>query len=129
MILFLTARTIIRIFGGLKIKRLASLTSPSSLNERTLGEAGEEQIKHALAVAHATTAAAEAAVTTALVAAEIVQFTRTRQYNHQYVNDMEEFSVIIVQGEAPQSNYQCVRESMNLLPLEFSLPFGVTFCV
>ena len=44
LILFLTARTIIRIFGGLKIKTLALLTSPSSLNERTLGEAGEEQI-------------------------------------------------------------------------------------
>ena len=66
--------------------------------------------KHALVVAHATTAAAEAAVTTALVAAEIVQFTRTPQYNHQCVNDMEEFSVIRVQGEAPQCNYQCVRE-------------------
>ena len=47
------------------------LTAPSSLNERNLGEDEEEQIKHALAVAHATIAAAEAAVTTALVAAEI----------------------------------------------------------
>uniref|UniRef100_A0A7N2LD27 Uncharacterized protein n=1 Tax=Quercus lobata TaxID=97700 RepID=A0A7N2LD27_QUELO len=116
------------IFGGLKIKRLASLTAPSSLNERNLGEAEEEQIKHALAVAHANIAAAEAAVTTALVAAEIVWFTSTPQYNHQCVNEVEG-SVIRVQGEAPQSNYQCVRESMNLLPLEFSLPFGVTFCV
>ena len=109
MILFLTARTIIRIFGGLKIKRLALLASPSSLNERTLGEAGEEQIKHALAVAHATIAAAEAAVKTVLVAAEIVWFTSTPQYNHQCVNEVEG-SVIGVQGEAPQSNYQCVRE-------------------
>ncbi|XP_050281702.1 putative disease resistance RPP13-like protein 1 [Quercus robur] len=71
-----------RIFGGLKIKRLASLTAPSSLNERNLGEAEEEQIKHALAMAHATIAAAEAAGTTALVAAEIVWFTSTPQYNH-----------------------------------------------
>uniref|UniRef100_A0A7N2R2H5 Uncharacterized protein n=1 Tax=Quercus lobata TaxID=97700 RepID=A0A7N2R2H5_QUELO len=98
------------IFGGLKIKRLSLLTAPSSLNEKNLGEAEKELIKHALAVAHATTAAAEVAVTTALVAAEIVQFTRTLQYNHQCVNDMEEFSVIRVQGEAPQSNYQCMRE-------------------
>uniref|UniRef100_A0A7N2LC97 Uncharacterized protein n=1 Tax=Quercus lobata TaxID=97700 RepID=A0A7N2LC97_QUELO len=97
------------IFGGLKIKSLASLTAPSSLNERNLGEAEEEQIKHALAVAHATTAAAEAAVTTALVAVEIVWFTSTPQYNHQCVNEVEG-SVIRVQGEAPQSNYQCVRE-------------------
>ena len=80
-------------------------------------------------MAHATIAAAEAAVTTALVAAEIVWFTSTPQYNHhQCVNEVEG-SVIRVQGEALQSNYQCVRESMNLLPLEFSLPFGVTFCV
>ena len=79
-------------------------------------------------MAHATIAAAEAAVTTALVDAEIVQFTNTPQYNHQCVNEVEG-SVIRVQGEAPQSNYQCVRESMNLLPLEFSLPFEVTFCV
>ena len=100
------------------------LTAPSSLNERNLGEAEEEQIKHALAVAHATIAAAEAAVTTALVAAEIVWFTSTPQYNHQCVNEVEG-SVIRVQGEAPQSNYQCVRESMNLLPLEFSLPLGI----
>ncbi|KAF3954620.1 hypothetical protein CMV_020052 [Castanea mollissima] len=98
------------IFGGLKIKRLSLLTAPSSLNERNLDEAEEELIKHALAVAHATKAAAEAAVTTALVASEIVQFTSTPQYNHQCVNDVEEFSVIRVQGEAPQSNYQCVRE-------------------
>ncbi|KAF3968478.1 hypothetical protein CMV_007633 [Castanea mollissima] len=99
-----------RIFGGLKIKRLSLLTAPSSLNERNLDEAEEELIKHALAVAHATKAAAEAAVTTALVASEIVQFTSTPQYNHQCVNDVEEFSVIRVQGEASQSNYQCVRE-------------------
>ena len=84
------------------------LTAPSSLNERTLGEAGEEQIKHALAVAHATTAAAEAAVMTALIAVAVVQFTP--QYNHQCVNEVEEFSVIRVQGEAPQSNHHCVRE-------------------
>ncbi|KAM3733809.1 hypothetical protein ACB098_11G166000 [Castanea mollissima] len=98
------------IFGGLKIKRLSLLTAPSSLNKRNLDEAEEELIKHALAVAHATKAAAEAAVTTALVASKIVQFTSTPQYNHQCVNDVEEFSVIRVQGEAPQSNYQCVRE-------------------
>ena len=102
------------------------LTAPSSLNERNLGEAEEELIKHALAVAYATKAAAEAAVTTALVDAEIVQFTSTPQYNHQCVNELEVFSVIRVQGEAPQCNYQCMREkSMNLLPPEFSLPLGV----
>ncbi|XP_075645777.1 uncharacterized protein LOC142616910 [Castanea sativa] len=98
------------IFGGLKIKRLSSLTTPSSLNERSLGEAEEELIKNALTVAHAATAAAEEAITTALVDAEIVQFTSTPQYNHQCVNELEVFSVIRLQGEAPQCNYQCMRE-------------------
>ncbi|KAF3952045.1 hypothetical protein CMV_022359 [Castanea mollissima] len=74
---------------------------------------------------HAATAAAEAAVTTALVDAEIVQFTSTPQYNHQRVNELEVFSVIRVQDEAPQCNYQCMREILNLLPPEFSLPLGV----
>ncbi|GMY22593.1 protein IQ-DOMAIN 14 [Fagus crenata] len=91
------------IFGGLRIKRLASLTAPSSLNERSLGEAEEEQIKHALAVAQTTT-------TTAQVAAEVVQFTSTAQSNHQCENEVEEFSVIRVQGEAPQYNHQYERE-------------------
>ena len=59
-------------------------------------------------MAHSTTAAAEAAVTTALIAVAVVQFTP--QYNHQCVNEVEEFSVIRVQGEAPQSNHHCVRE-------------------
>ncbi|KAF3952046.1 hypothetical protein CMV_022360 [Castanea mollissima] len=63
------------IFGGLKIKRSASLTAPSSLNEIIL------------------------------VASEVFQFTSTPRYDHQCVNEVEEFSVIRVQGEAPQSNH------------------------
>ena len=80
-------------FWRLKIKRLASLIAPLSLNERSLGEVGEEQIKLALAVAHALTAAADASITTAQVATEV-----------------EEFSVIRFQGKAPQSNHQCQTE-------------------
>ena len=69
-------------FGRLKIKRLASLTAPSSLS---LGEAEEEeQSKHALTVALATTAAAD------------VQSADE--------NEKEEFSVIKVEADAPQSN-------------------------
>ena len=56
-------------------------------------------------MAHATTAAAEAVVTTALVASEAFQFTSTPQYDHQCVHEVEEFSVIRVQGEAPLSNH------------------------
>ncbi|KAF3954617.1 hypothetical protein CMV_020050 [Castanea mollissima] len=86
-------------FWRLKIKRLASLTAPLSLNERSLGEAGEEQIKLALAVAHALTAAADASITTAQVATEVKPLSPT-------IN---------------------VRpKSINLLPLEFSLPFRDT---
>ena len=97
-------------FWRLKIKRLASLTAPLSLNESSLGEAGEEQIKLALAVAHALTAAADASITTAQVATEVVWFTSTPQSSHQCENEVEEFSVIRFQGEAPQSNHQCQTE-------------------
>ena len=98
-------------FWRLKIKRLASLTAPLSLNERSLGEAGEEQIKLALVVAHAlTAAAADASITTAQVATEVVWFTSTPQSSHQCENEVEEFSVIRFQGEAPQSNHQCRTE-------------------
>ncbi|KAM3733810.1 hypothetical protein ACB098_11G166100 [Castanea mollissima] len=95
------------IFGGLKIKRLSLLTAPSSLNERSLGEAEEELIKNALTVAHAATAAAEEAITTALVDAEIVY---TPQSSHQCESEVEEFSVIRFQGGAPQSNHICQTE-------------------
>jgi hypothetical protein len=73
-------------FGRLKIKRLASLTAPSSLS---LGEAEEEeQSKHALTVALATTAAADV-----LSADE---------------NEKEEFSVI-KEADAPQSNREILE--------------------
>ena len=98
-------------FWRLKIKRLASLTAPLSLNERSLDEAGEEQIKLALALAHAlTAAAADASITIAQVATEVVWFTSTPQSSHQCENEVEEFSVIRFQGEAPQSNHQCQTE-------------------
>lgn len=75
-------------FGRLKIKRLASLTAPSSLS---LGEAEEEQEqgKHALTAALATTAAADV-----LSADE---------------NEKEEFSVIKVEADAPQSNREILE--------------------
>ncbi|KAK7857578.1 hypothetical protein CFP56_017139 [Quercus suber] len=107
----LTARTIIRIFW------LASLTAPLSLNERSLGEAGEEQIKFALAVAHALIAAADASITTTQV--EVVWFTSMPQSSHQCENEVEEFSPL-----SPTINVR--QKSINLLPLEFSLPFRDT---
>ncbi|KAF3950337.1 hypothetical protein CMV_023897 [Castanea mollissima] len=59
----------------------------------------EEQIKLALAVAHALTAAADASITTAQVATEVVWFTSTPQSSHQCENEVEEFSVIRFQGK------------------------------
>lgn len=74
-------------FGRLKIKRLASLTAPSSLS---LGEAEEaEQSKHALTVALDASAAAEV-----LSADE---------------NEKQEFSVIKVEADAPQSNREILE--------------------
>ncbi|KAK4592091.1 hypothetical protein RGQ29_016543 [Quercus rubra] len=111
------------IFGGLKIKRLASLTAPSSLNERSIGEAEEEQIKHALTVAHASTAADEVAVTTAQVAAEVVEFIGNPQSDHQYEHEVKEFSDIRVQGEATQSNHQCERETLEFVATRIQSAF------
>ena len=53
---------------------------------------------------------AQTATTTAQVAAEVVQFTNTAQSNYQCENEVEEFSVIRVQGEAPQYSHQYERE-------------------
>ena len=63
-------------------------------------------------MAHALTAsaAADASITTAQVATEVVWFTSTPQSSHQCENEVEEFSVIRFQGEAPQSNHQCQTE-------------------
>ncbi|KAK9912954.1 hypothetical protein M0R45_036786 [Rubus argutus] len=71
-------------FGRLKIKRPPSLTAPappSPLKERTLDEAEEEQSRHALNVAIASTAAAEAAVAAAHAAAEVVWLTGLKARN------------------------------------------------
>lgn len=61
------------IFGRLKTKQLPT----SSVSQRTLIEANEEQRKHAMVVAVATAAAAEAAVSAAHAAAEVVRLTST----------------------------------------------------
>jgi hypothetical protein len=74
-------------FGRLKIKRLASLTAPSTLS---LDEAEEEQSKHAPTVALATTAVAE----------EVLSADE---------HEKEEFSVIKVEADAPQSNREILE--------------------
>lgn len=100
-------------FQRLKIKRLASLAPPSPLEERTLSEAEEEQIKHslsvaiasaadeeqskhALSVAIASTAAAEAAAD-AHIAAEVFQLTSTPQSTHQYEEKTQQIAAIKIQ--------------------------------
>ncbi|XP_021887426.1 protein IQ-DOMAIN 14 isoform X4 [Carica papaya] len=67
------------IFGRLSSKRLASIQAPpSSTRERSVSDqAEEEQNRHALEVAIASTAAAEAALAAAQVAAEVVVLTST----------------------------------------------------
>ncbi|XP_062174909.1 protein IQ-DOMAIN 11 [Alnus glutinosa] len=74
-------------FGRLKIKRLASLTAPSTLS---LDEAEEEQSNHAPTVALATTAVAE----------EVLSADE---------HEKEEFSVIKVEADAPQSNREILE--------------------
>ncbi|KAB1224931.1 Protein IQ-DOMAIN 14 [Morella rubra] len=98
------------ILGRLKKERLASLTAPSSVKERSVGEAEEEQSKHALAVALATTAAAEAAVAAAQAAAEVVRFTGDSQSDHQCENEREDSSVIKVRADTSHTIYLYEKE-------------------
>lgn len=98
------------ILGRLKKERLASLTAPSSVKERSVGEAEEEQSKHALAVALATTAAAEAAVAAAQAAAEVVRFTGNSQSDHQCENEREDSSVIKVRADTSHTIYLYEKE-------------------
>ncbi|KAF5469782.1 hypothetical protein F2P56_010345 [Juglans regia] len=99
------------IFGRFKTKRLPSLTAPTSLKERSLCEAEEEQSKHALAVALASAAAAEAAVAAAqAAAAEVVRLTGASQSDHQFEYETKELSVIKLRADAPSSHYQYKKE-------------------
>ncbi|PON47923.1 IQ motif, EF-hand binding site [Parasponia andersonii] len=69
-----------RDLGRLEIKQYPALMA----SRRTLSEAAEEQKKHALNVAMATTAAAEAAVVAAQAAAEVVRLTGASEYCYPF---------------------------------------------
>ncbi|KAK9283849.1 hypothetical protein L1049_012103 [Liquidambar formosana] len=109
------------VFQGSKIKRLASLAPPSASKEKTLGEAEEEQSKHAVTVAIATAAAAEAAVAAAQVAAEVVRLTNTP--THSFEEETGEFSAIKIQSASPQSTDQCEREIQELAAVKIQTAF------
>ncbi|KAL6129669.1 hypothetical protein ACLB2K_073018 [Fragaria x ananassa] len=97
------------VFGRLKIKRLPSTTAPappSPLKEKTLNEAEEEQSKHDLNVAIASTAAAEAAVAAAHAAAEVVWLTGLKSRN-----------------EATEWEHQCERETQELAAVKIQTAF------
>ncbi|PRQ54960.1 putative IQ motif, EF-hand binding protein [Rosa chinensis] len=99
------------VFGRLKIKRLPSITAPapappSPLKERTLNEAEEEQSKHALNVAIASTAAAEAAVAAAHAAAEVVWLTGLKARN-----------------QATELEHQCEKETQELAAVKIQTAF------
>ncbi|KAK7312121.1 hypothetical protein VNO77_35735 [Canavalia gladiata] len=99
------------IFGRLKSKRLPSITAPpAAAKETTLGEAEEEQSKHALTMAIASAAAAEAAVTAAQVAAEVVRLTGVSQSSLQRKENSEESQPVKTRNATPKSTYQFQRE-------------------
>lgn len=64
-------------FARMKSKCLPALPGPSLLRSRSLGDAENEQSKHAMTVAVATAVAAEAAVAAAQAAADVVRLTGT----------------------------------------------------
>jgi len=98
------------IFGRLKSKRLPSITAPLPSKEPTLSEAQEEQSKHALTVAIASAAAAEAAVTAAHAAAEVVRLTGVSQSALLCKEKSEESPPLQTSNAAPQFTYQCKRD-------------------
>ncbi|XP_043687296.1 protein IQ-DOMAIN 12-like [Telopea speciosissima] len=84
--------------GRFKIKRLLTFAPSSSLKEKTLSEAAEEQSKHAVTVAIATAAAAEAAVAAAQAAAEVVRLTHAPQSRRQLGKGIREVASIKIQA-------------------------------
>ncbi|XP_059651933.1 protein IQ-DOMAIN 11 isoform X2 [Cornus florida] len=95
-------------FGRLKIKRLASIAAPSPSREGALCEA-DEQRKHAVNLAIATAAAAEAAV----AAAEVARLNGIDQFSYQYEAETREFSPHHILTIAPQLAHQCEKEIQN----------------
>ncbi|KAK7325359.1 hypothetical protein VNO77_29521 [Canavalia gladiata] len=95
-------------FGRLKTKRLPSIKAPPASKEARLSEAEEEQSKHALTVAIASAAAAEAAITAAQVAVEVVRLQSSHQ---QFKEKQEEFQPVKTRHDAPHSTHQCQRKS------------------
>ncbi|XP_047166596.1 protein IQ-DOMAIN 11-like [Vigna umbellata] len=98
------------IFGRLKNKRLPSITAPLPSKETTLSEAEEEQSKHALTVAIASAAAAEAAVTAAHAAVEVVRLTGVSQSALICKEKSEESHPLKTSNAAPQFTHQCKRD-------------------
>ncbi|KAG2398189.1 hypothetical protein LR48_Vigan08g204400 [Vigna angularis] len=98
------------IFGRLKNKRLPSITAPLPSKETTLSEAEEEQSKHALTVAIASAAAAEAAVTAAHAAVEVVRLTGVSQSALICKEKSEESQPLKTSNAAPQFTHQCKRD-------------------
>ncbi|ESW21015.1 hypothetical protein PHAVU_005G033800 [Phaseolus vulgaris] len=95
------------IFGRVKTKRLPSITAPPLSKETRLSEAEEEHNKHALTVAIASAAAAEAAITAAQVAVEVVRL----QSAHQQLNEkQEQLQPIRTRHDAPHSTHHCQRK-------------------
>jgi hypothetical protein len=68
------------VFGRLKNKRFPSIEAPPTFKGTNLCESEEEHSKHALSVA---TAAAEAALTAAQVAVEVVRLQSAHQFKQK----------------------------------------------
>lgn len=86
------------VFGRLKSKRFPLIEAPPPLKETRLSEAEEEHNRHALTVAIAS---AEAALTAAQIAVEVVKF----QSVHQCKGKLEE-----VKDDASISTHKCKKK-------------------
>lgn len=103
------------LFGRLKNKRFPSIEAPPPLKETRLCEP-EEHNKHALTVAIASAAAAEAAFTAAQVAVEVVRF----QSAYQCKGKPEEVKLVQTKHNASQltHNYKLEIEESSAIKIQ-----------
>lgn len=124
------------LFGRLKNKRFPSIEAPPPLKETRLCEP-EEHNKHALTVAIASAAAAEAAFTAAQVAVEVVRF----QSAYQCKGKPEEVKLVQTKHNASQltHNYKLEIEESSAIKIQttfrgyivsfvFTFTFFLFFC-
>ncbi|KAK8978404.1 hypothetical protein V6N11_028407 [Hibiscus sabdariffa] len=112
-------------FGRFRAKSLPSLKASSPPRDNTKCETGEEQKKHALAVAIATVAAAEAAIAAAQAAAEVVRLnvSGNLKTNHEYASEGERVEKTLDVPPVSSSSSELERKFQELAATKIQAAF------